>query len=300
MNRTEFTHAQAEINFLDRMSRKPGLSNLAKLSMNSRKDQIASRLQDPGRGAFSPAKAVVTYRGAPVWGVHGVVAEFGAIATAKFSEAIAAVAASIGGVLNDFGPIPNKAQNQILITGTAIGSFGFEFEEAPSLEAQLPLEGTTSVSQAFELVAELLEASTKSDEELSEPASRLGTRAIGMISDYLDKLIAYEAYCSMATRDHLFSFSSVDQVRISRSRLSIENITEKDVDFTGEFLGAFPAERRFEFRTQDGMVIHGRIAAEIDNPAVINSHLNQTFTIQVSARTVGKGRPRYTINSLPW
>mgnify|MGYP001567040301 FL=1 len=133
MNRTEFTHAQAEINFLDRMSRKPGLSKLAQLSMSSRKEQVESRLLDPGRGAFSPAKAVVTYRGAPVWGVHGVVAEFGAIATAKFSEAIAAVAASIGGVLNDFGPIPNKAQNQILITGTAIGSFGFEFEDRKSV-----------------------------------------------------------------------------------------------------------------------------------------------------------------------
>lgn len=300
MNRTEFTHAQAEINFLDRMSRKPGLSKLAQLSMNSRKEQIESRLLDPGRGAFSPAKAVVTYRGAPVWGVHGVVAEFGAIATAKFSEAIAAVAASIGGVLNDFGPIPNKAQNQILITGTAIGSFGFEFEEAPSLEAQLPLEGTTPVSQAFELVAELLEASTKSDEELSEPASRLGTRAIATISDYLDKLISYEAYCSVATRDHLFSFTSVDQVRISRSRLSTENISEKCVEFSGEFLGAFPAERRFEFKTQEGIVIHGRIAAEIENPAVINMHLNKAFTIQVSARTVGKGRPRYTLSKLPW
>ena len=300
MNRTEFTHAQAEINFLDRIARKPGLSKLTQLTVSSRKEQVESRLLNPGRGAFSPAKAIVTYRGAPVWGVHGVVAEFGAIATAKFSEAVAAVAASIGGVLNDFGPIPNKAQNQILITGTAIGSFGFEFEEAPTLEAQLPLEGTTSVSQAFELVAELLEASTKSDEELSEPASRLGTRAIATISDYLDKLISYEAYCSVATRDHLFSFTSVDQVRISRSRLSTENISEANVEFTGEFLGAFPAERRFEFKTQDGTVIHGRISAEIDNPAVINMHLNKGFTIQVRARTVGKGRPRYTLSQLPW
>ena len=300
MNRTEFTHAQAEIGFLDRIAQNPGLSTLARLSLQSRKDKVSASLRDPGRGAFSPAKAIVTYRGAPVRGVHGIVAEFGSAATAKFSDAVAAIAASISGVLNDFGPIPNKAQNQILITGTALGSFGFEFEEAPSVEAQLPLEGTTAVSQAFELVAELLEASTKSDEELSEPASKLGTRAIAMVSEYLDKLIAYEAFCSVSTKDHTFSFSSVDQVRISRSRLSIENITEKDVDFTGEFLGAFPAERRFEFRTQDGIVIHGRIAAAIEDPALINAHLNKVFTIRASARTVGNGRPRYTISSLPW
>lgn len=300
MDRTEFTHAQAEISFLDRMTKNGGLSNLTRMSLQSRMNQVAASLRDPGRGAFAPAKAIVTYRGAPVRGVHGMVAEFGAAVTTKFSDAVAAIAASLSGVLNDFGPIPNKAQNQILITGTALGSFGFEFEEAPSAEAQMPLEGTTPVSQAFELVAELLEASTKSDEELSEPASRLGTRALGMVSEYLDKLIAYEAFCSVTTRDHVFAFSSVDQVRISRSRLSAENISEKGVDFTGQFLGAFPAERRFEFQTLDGVVIHGRITAEIEDPSEINAHLNRTFTIKVNARTVGRGRPRYSISALPW
>jgi hypothetical protein len=300
MDRTEFTHAQAEISFLDRVTKTPGLSNLSLLSLQSRKGKVMDSLRDPGRGAFRPAKAVVTYRGAPVRGVHGIGAEFGSAATTKFSDAVSAIAASISGVLNDFGPIPNKAQNQILITGTARGSFGFEFEEAPSADAQLPLDGTTAVSQAFDLVTELLEASTKSDEELSESASRLGTRAIALVSEYLDKLIAYEAFCSVSTQDHVFSFSSVDQVRISRSRLSIENITEQDVDFTGEFLGAFPAERRFEFKSQDGNVIHGRIAAAIEEPAIINTHLNCSYTIKVSARTVGKGRPRYTISALPW
>ncbi|EPM73251.1 hypothetical protein A584_01836 [Pseudomonas syringae pv. theae ICMP 3923] len=300
MNRTEFTHAKAEISFLDRMAERPGLSNLSRLSLQARKAKIGASVRDPSRGAFAPAKAVITYRGAPVRGVHGMVAEFGAAATTKFSDAVSAIAASLGGVLNGFGPIPNKAQNQILITGTALGSFGFEFEEAPSAEAQLTLEGTTPVSQAFELVAELLEASTKGDEELSEPASRLGTRAIGLVAEYLDKLIAYEAFCSVSTRDHVFAFSSVDQVRISRSRLSVENISENDITFIGEFLGAFPADRRFEFKTQDGTVIHGRIAAEIENPAIINAHLNRIFTITVIARTVGNGRPRYTISTLPW
>jgi hypothetical protein len=300
MNRTEFTHSQAEISFLDRISRKPGLSMLAKLSLDSRKHQVSVSLRDPGRGAFSPAKAIVTYRGAPVLGVHGIVADFGSSATQKFSDAVAAIAASISGILNDFGPIPNRAQNQILITGTALGSFGFEFEEAPSIDAQLPLEGTTPVSQAFELVAELLEASTKGDEELSEPASRLGTRAIAMVSEYLDKLIANEAYCAISTKEHVFSFSSVDQVRLSRARLSTENITERPIEFSGEFLGAFPAERKFEFKTQDGGVIHGRISTAIENPAEINTHLNRRFTIQINARTVGRGRPRYTLSAIPW
>ncbi|MDN4148193.1 hypothetical protein QYE80_24620 [Pseudomonas tohonis] len=127
MNRTEFDHAQAEIEFLNRMTKGNRLSDLTRLSLQARLDNISDSLRDPDRGVFEPARAVVTYRGAPVRGVHGILAEFGAIATSKFSDAVAAVAASLGGVLNDFGPIPNKAQNQILITGTAKGSFGFQF-----------------------------------------------------------------------------------------------------------------------------------------------------------------------------
>lgn len=300
MNRTEFTHAQAEISFLDRMAQKPGLSRITQLSLQSRKQQLIDSLRNPDRGVFSPAKAVITYKGSPVQGVHGIAAEFSSVATSKFSDAVAAIAANLSGVLNDFGPIPNKSQNQILITGTAIGSFGFEFEEAPTPEAQLPLEGTTAVSQAFELVAELLEASTKSDEELSEPASRLGTRALAAVSEYLDKLITYEAYCSISTKNHVFSFANVDQVRISKARLSTENIIERPVEFTGEFLGVFPAERRFEFKTQDNEVLHGSISASVDDPAEFNTHLNQQVTITVNARTVGKGRPRYTLIASPW
>jgi len=300
MNRTEFMHAKAELSFLDKISKEPGLSKLTQLSLQSRVAKVTNALREPGQGAYAPAKAIVTYRGAPVRGVHGMLAEFGATVTSKFSDAVAAVAASISGVLNDFGPIPNRAQNQILITGTAIGSFGFEFEEAPHAGAQLPLEGTTAVSQAFELFAELLEASIKGDEELSEPASRVGTRELRLVSEYLDKLIAYDAFCSLKTRDHSFSFSSVDQVKLSKSRLSIENIDERDVSFTGEFLGAFPADRRFEFKTTEGIVIHGRIAAGVEEPAVINTHLNQHVTITVSARTVGRGRPRYTLSTAPW
>ncbi|MDF5883720.1 hypothetical protein P4M26_24410 [Pseudomonas aeruginosa] len=41
MNRTEFTHAQAEISFLDRIAQKPGLSDLARLSLESRKIRLA-------------------------------------------------------------------------------------------------------------------------------------------------------------------------------------------------------------------------------------------------------------------
>ncbi len=37
--------------------------------------------------------------------------------------------AALNGSLSMTGPIPNREQHPLLITGTAIGSFGFELEE---------------------------------------------------------------------------------------------------------------------------------------------------------------------------
>lgn len=300
MNRTELSHAQAEISFLDRMSSQPGLTKLSKMSIESRKSKVRDSIKNFWKGDLALAKAALTFKGAPVWGTHGVHADFGSIATAKFSEAIAAVAASLAGPLGERGRIPNKAQNQILITDVAIGSFGFEFEEAAPADAQLQLEGTTPVAQAFELFAEILEASTKSDEELSEPVSRLGDRAIAGVVEFLDKLSAFDAYCTFSTKHHRFSFKSVDQVIVSKSRLSPENIHEAPAVIEGQFLGVFPADRKFEFISSEGVLIHGRIDSSIENPALINAHLNEGVTATFMAKTVGNGRPRYTLSRLPW
>ncbi|WP_251962256.1 hypothetical protein [Pseudomonas sp. Marseille-Q5299] len=300
MNKSELTHAQAEISFLKRMSSQAGISKLSKLSLEARSKNISTRIEKYWKGEAKLAKAALTFKGAPVWGTHGVHADFGSSATAKFSEAIAAVAASLIGPLGERGKIPNRAQNQILITDVAIGSFGFEFEEASPADGQLPLDGTTPVAQAFELFAELLEASTQGDDELSEPISKLGSRAIASVAEFLDKLAASDAYCSFSTRYHKFSFQNVEQVLISKSRLNPENIHEELSVISGRFLGTFPSDRKFEFISDDGVVIHGRIDRSIEQPAVINHHLNESTKVTFSTKRVGKGRPRYTLAELPW
>ncbi|QEU28814.1 hypothetical protein [Pseudomonas luteola] len=302
MNRTDLSQAKAEVGFLNRMSARSGISRLSQMSIQTRIDTLQNQINKFDNGSYRPAKAVITYKGSPVWGSHGIAAEFGSLATAKFTDAIAAVAASIaGGILAERGPIPNRAQNQILITGHALGSFGFEFEEAPPSEAQLTLEGVTPVAQAFDLVADLLEASVKGDEELSEPLSRISSsRPIAALSEFLEKLASSDAYCTFRSGSHEFSFLNSEQVKLSRARLNPANIYEAPQEFIGQFLGAFPDDRRFEFKTQDGYVIHGRIGREIEEPAVINQHLNRTFTVILNTRKVGNGKPRYSLSQLPW
>lgn len=126
MDRNEQSHRRAELHFLEQQLDKPGLTKLSAMSIRSRIEETRSSIAMYGENPYQPARVTLTYRGAPVWGTHGVLAEFGAAATQAFSEAIATIAASLSGVLADKGPIPNRSSNQLLITGTALGSFGFE------------------------------------------------------------------------------------------------------------------------------------------------------------------------------
>lgn len=299
MSRSEYLHKSAELGFLKKQAATPGISKLTLMSITSRIEQAEAFLRDNSIYAYRPATVKLTYRGAPVWGTHGVLAEFGATATKAFSVAITAIAASISCALADKGPIPNRSTNQLLIIGPARGSFGFELEEIPA-DRQLDIEGTTAVSQAIDILTELLEATTKSDEELSEPVSKLADRAIAAISDFLNELTENDASCSVTTSTRSFQFSDVSQIRRSKERLSRDNIKEADEVFTGSFVGVLPDKRAFEFRTTGGEVIYGRIPSEIMNPTDINKHLYQQLTIEVIARRIGSSSPRYRLKKLPW
>lgn len=299
MNRSEYAHKAAELGFLVKQAATPGISKLTLMSIQAKIDQARAFLDDNGQHAYRPARTRLTYRGVPVWGTHGVLAEFGATATRAFSVAITAIAASVSGTLADKGPIPNRLSNQLLITGPARGSFGFELEEIPA-DKQLDIEGTTPVSQAIDILAELLEATTKSDEELSEPVSRLADRAIAAVSDFLNELAENDASCALTTNTRSFQFSDVEQVRRSKARLSRDNIKEDDEVFTGAFVGVLPDKRVFEFKTDGGEIIHGRISSEITSPNDINGHLYTHLTIRVTARRIGSSNPRFMLKGLPW
>lgn len=299
MNRNEYSQVASEISFLEGMKRRPGLSKLSSKSIEARLARAKEQLSQFDAVPHEAAKAVITYRGTPVRGTHGVVADFGTAATKAFNDAVAAVAASITGALADKGPIPNRPQNQLLITGTAVGSFGFVLEEEPE-HTQSLLDNSTAVSQALTLIVDLLDASTKSDEDLSEPVSRLANRAISSVTDFLSQLADNGASCAISAGGKQFRFSNVDQVKMSKNRLSFDNIKEQNETFEGVFLGALPERRTFEFRVVNGDVIHGSCTKDVEDPSVINRHLNEHVTITAHTRVVGNSKPRYTISELPW
>ena len=128
MNHDDYISFASEIKELeDLLARIPTENVISRIGLQSRLKaaQEAIARHNPLRLA---KKARLTFRGRPVVGSHGASAEFAARASGFFTDAFSAVVAGISENLSYMGPIPDKEKNQLLITGTAIGSFGFEFE----------------------------------------------------------------------------------------------------------------------------------------------------------------------------
>ena len=299
MNSQEQLQLESERSFLEQqLDALPETAVLTRSSTLSRIRTINRLLADERR-VSPPLKAVLTFRGRPVVGSHGVLADFASRATTAFADAVVTVAASLHGPLASTGPVPNRDQCQLLITNIAVGSFGFEFEE--HRPDQLPFEDNTPASHALKLTCALLEQSAEgSDDELSECISEVSRRAIDAIRRFVEVLGANDALCTLEVGQQRFRFLDAGQVQRSLERLSHDNVQETQVKLQGEFQGVLPKGRTFEFKlASTDEVVRGTVGREVDDPGTINQHLHEPVEITVLETRVGTGRPRYQLLGIP-
>ena len=299
MNYRDHKHLMAERDALrSTLERMPEDAVIDRMSIQARLTRIDSELAAVAQAPRSPASARITFRGRPVIGSHGVFAEFGLQAMSAFSETVTTLAAAQGRSLASMGPLPNREQHQLLITGTAVGSFGFEVEEREPEPALF--DEQSSVASALGQTVDLLRSVSGNDDELTEAVAGTDQRAIQRFKQLLEVLAENEAVCNLEFRDRSVGFRDVAQVRRGLERLAQENIHEDEQTLHGEFQGVLPKRRTFEFRVaSDGEVIVGKIAAEIDDPALLNQHLHQPTDITVTATRLGQGRPRFVLRQMP-
>lgn len=266
-----------------------------RISLEARMRSVEEELASQPPPERQPVRARLTFRGRPVVGHHGMFAEFGATAVAGFVKAVSSIGAAADQPLGARGQLPNQDDFRLLITGTALGSFGFELEEAAQEDltlfpAESPLESAIARTQA------IMRATLESDEELTETLADVDPRALDALRTFLDELANAEAVCTLEFRDQVFRYADVAQLRGSAARLRQDNIHEKDLTLTGRFLGVLPEHRRFELRlAESGEVISGRIGKHIDDAARINESLGQPVNAVVHTQRVGQGTPRYTL-----
>jgi hypothetical protein len=304
MNYDEYIYVSSEVQQLESLLAEiPKKNIINRMGLESRLKSAKAALEG-FNPLLLPKKARLTFRGRPVFGSHGMSADFGSKAAGFFTDAFSAVVAGISENLRYMGPIPDKQKNQLLITGTAIGSFGFEFE-LPKIEPENQQEeffpGPNRPEDAIQKLERLFKVAAEgSDDDIAELVEEIHPRAVKKAAEFLDYLSEQDAWCGLEFKESIFRFSGAEQVRSSADRLKSNNIKESDDTFTGEFQGVLPKGRAFEFklRDQDG-ILRGKVGPEIEDADVLNrDYLHKLLNAKFHVIQVGQGRPRYTLQTL--
>jgi hypothetical protein len=300
MNAIQYNNLASEVSMLkDILGHLPEGNIIDRISLEHRLKKASLALENTNPYHINK-KAKLTFRGDSVIGSEAIAAGFAAKATDLFSEAIAALSASFVGALHFKGPIPNKHSNQLLITGTAIGSFGFEFE-LPKMDDTDLCPNPSIVEKAVDEARRLFEvAATGSDNDLSDVVDAVHPRAIKKVYDFLGFLNEHNSLCGLEFNNHFFKFLNHNQLELAALRLKDENIHEEQVSFAGLFQGVLPTSKTFEFKTIiDSDLIKGKINREILNPELINQDwLLKPVVVVFTTTRVGNSAPKYTLNSL--
>lgn len=297
MNTDQRNFLLAERETVRRMLAKtPATALLTRMSDEARLRHIEAELAALPADGRSPARARLTFNGLPVVGSHGIFADFGMKAISSFTDVVATVAASLSKPLAAMGPIPNRDQNQLLITNTAVGSFGFELEE---YRAQELLDEESAVAVALDRTQSLLQATVGQDDELADIASETDPRALEKVRDFLRVLADNQATCTLQYGDKAMRFVDPGQVRRSLDRLAADNLRESQETLEGEFIGVLPVARSFEFKLSDSdEIVRGKISPKMGDVEMLNNRLHQRVRIEAMRTQVGNGRPRFLLTQI--
>ncbi len=301
MNQTTYISTTSEITELEALLNEiPKENVLERMGFEARLETARESIEGMKKQEFAK-KAKLVFRGEPVSGSYGINAEFATKAVGKFVDAVTTIAASVADNLKNRGRVPDKQKNQLFITGTAIGSFGFEFE-VPQVEKKDLFPEPSDVEKALNKVQELFQLTVNgSDDQVAEIVDEIHPRAVKKAADFLDYIATQEAWCGMEFKGNTFRFHGIEQLRQSAVRLQEDNIHESDAEFSGEFQGVLPASRTFEFKLQNGDIIRGKIGAGIEDADVLNrAYLHTEVDIQFHVIKVGDGKPRYSLLSLDY
>lgn len=299
MNQSQYNNLLAEINTVeDFLANMPENRFLERMSFEARLDDLQNQLERVDVLRINK-KAIITFRGKPVDRSHGIAADFSGKAINGLNEMVTSVVASLNNNLNLMGPIPNRDQHQLMITGTAVGSFGFELE-LPKPNYDIFAEKNGAEAALSDIQSLLRETIDGTDDDIGNIISKIHPRAVRKISDFLVILQRNEALFAMEYDKYIFRVETDEQLDAIINRLDNSNIREEYQTYEGVFQGFLPDSRTFEFVDRSNQeIIKGKIDTSIPNPEAINNdYLNKLVKVTFNVVQFGQAKPKYTLLNL--
>jgi len=250
-----------------------GRNVFAKLSLQSRRDELQKTLASLANVPEVSASASLFFGGEPVLANQGIEVSFGAQAMERFQDVVTKIfAVQQTGSLGQRGAVPGKDAAKLHITNVVRGSFGFRLEEMPSQSALLE----SPLKDAMGEATRLMERFGVEDEDAFESeVENLDGRVLTTIRDFFGLLNDHRATFRLVSGDRDNSFRPQAIARAAE-RAKITTLGEKELEIPGQLSGALRDCRIFEFRPEDGRpVIKGSIGTDLTPDRI--SEINREF-----------------------
>lgn len=228
-----------------------------------REDELRQQLQDLPAGGRE-ARTVLFFTGDPVYGSKGIDAHFASTVLLPFLEMVKSeYAAEKHGQVGERGPRKDEDEARLLLTGLPRGSFGLELSHPQSED----LFAEEQLSNVLVRLTELFSSAGKSDEDFVHALEDVSPRVYSRLPDFFKSIHDHGATIRMQTGDLEFELNK-DRVSEAFDRVKSVHTVATEVDKQGVFRGATLDTWKFDFRTDDGETITGRISDELDEARV--------------------------------
>jgi hypothetical protein len=276
---------QSEIAATEAMLRSmPSADKIGIIGMRERLLQLKDELARFEGTHDTFAETILYFGGAPVEGSSGISAAFASDALGRYQDLITSVFASekCKTQLSDTGPLPCRQESTLHITGTPRGSFGFQLKEIVPQGLLL----NSGLQDAVEKATSLIELAKGADQEKFQDAiAEEDQRVLGFLKAFLKTLSSAKSSARIVTRQHDVSLDS-DSVTDAHNNVELTTVTNFTTEVRGEFKGARIISRDFDFVSDEGVTIKGKISQEIPDDRIHKMDLEYTGTKCVATMLV--------------
>jgi len=247
------------------------------------------------------SRAILFFTGEPVVGSLGIDAVFASRVIEPFQKMVMADYANRWhGKVGNRGRRHGEASSRLLLSGLPRGSFGLELTRAANDDLFVENELADTITH----VTRLVDASVRSDEDFAAELDNAAPRVVQNLKSFLEVIAKGKAGLRLESGD-LRSVMSPTQAADAFNRVSETTTHETTERVTGLLKGVLLESWEFNFSTDDGASIAGKIGQELSDEQVIEfgrKYFNDRCLATLEKTTVvfknGRSRVSYKLANI--
>jgi hypothetical protein len=287
---------QSQIVEMGRLLELAGTDPLMAPGLRQRKDELEQELLALP-ATTKPPRTVLFFTGRPVSGSRGIDAEFAAKVLEQFLEMVKTqYAATKHGNVGARGPRRDESESKLLLTGLPRGSFGLELSQPEPRD----LFSGEQLSNVLVRLTEVIKSAGESDEGFAVAMEEASPRVLQHLRDFFRVVADNQADVRIVSGDLECSLNH-GLVSQAFERVNSTETREREIEFQGIFRGATLDSGRFDFRTDAGEAIAGRIGDNVSDADLeaMNGFTNHHCGVALRETTIttrsGAARTRFEL-----